>query len=204
MLLSKSNTFWLLDIIERELTFCKDSLYIKTSAPLLKQQHACLGFASVPLHSLLAPAKSIEEAASTCATMDVVGNRVTQADEEIEKHEPGSGDMESDPALAHKEECVQPWREQLTVRGMVVALVIGFIYSVIVLKLILSGGVVPTLNVSAALLAFLALRGWTLVLERLGIATRPFTRQENCVVETCAVACYGIAFGGQSSEHFPA
>ncbi|TVU29011.1 hypothetical protein EJB05_20553, partial [Eragrostis curvula] len=135
--------------------------------------------------------------------MDVVNRGNSRADEEIEKHEPVPGDMESEPAAAREEERVLPWREQLTLRGMVVALVIGFVYSVIVLKLILSGGVVPTLNVSAALLAFLALRGWTLVLERLGITTRPFTRQENTVVETCAVACYGIAYGSQSSVHFP-
>ena len=37
--------------------------------------------------------------------------------------------------------------------------------------------------------AFLALRRWTRALERLGIAHRSFTRQENCVVKTCAVAC---------------
>ncbi|RYB98278.1 hypothetical protein EUU22_22360, partial [Ciceribacter ferrooxidans] len=54
------------------------------------------------------------------------------------------------------------------------------------------------LNISAALLAFLALRGWTRALERLGFSPRPFTRQENTVVQTCAVACYTIAFGGTS------
>ncbi|XP_021314607.1 iron-phytosiderophore transporter yellow stripe 1 isoform X2 [Sorghum bicolor] len=117
-------------------------------------------------------------------------------DEEIEKHEPVPEDMESDPAAAREKEQVPPWREQVTLRGMVAALLIGFMYTVIVLKMVLSTGQLPTLNVSAALMAFLALRGWTRVLERLGVAHRPFTRQENCVVETCAVACYTIAFGG--------
>ncbi|KAG0534899.1 hypothetical protein BDA96_04G319600 [Sorghum bicolor] len=117
-------------------------------------------------------------------------------DEEIEKHEPVPEDMESDPAAAREKEQVPPWREQVTLRGMVAALLIGFMYTVIVMKMVLSTGQLPTLNVSAALMAFLALRGWTRVLERLGVAHRPFTRQENCVVETCAVACYTIAFGG--------
>ena len=117
---------------------------------------------------------------------------------EIEKHEPAPEDMESDPAAAAAEkEQVMPWREQVTLRGMVAALLIGFMYTVIVMKIALTTGLVPTLNVSAALIAFLALRGWTRVLRRLGVAHRPFTRQENCVVETCAVACYTIAFGGQ-------
>lgn len=148
--------------------------------------------------------------------MDAVGHArngaVAAADgEEIEKHEPvaeDDDDMESDPAAAREkeQEQVQPWREQVTLRGMVAAMLIGFMYTVIVMKIALTTGLVPTLNVSAALMAFLALRGWTRVLERLGVAHRPFTRQENCVIETCAVACYTIAFGGQllSSQLSPA
>jgi hypothetical protein len=80
---------------------------------------------------------------------------------------------------------------------MVAALLIGFVYTVIVMKLSLTTGLTPTMNVSAALLAFLALRGWTRALGRLGIACRPFTRQENTVVQTCVVACYTIGFGGK-------
>ncbi|XP_037486572.1 probable metal-nicotianamine transporter YSL16 isoform X2 [Triticum dicoccoides] len=117
---------------------------------------------------------------------------------EIEKtpREAAAPDMESEPAAARAAERVPPWREQVTVRGMVAALLIGVVYTVIVMKLSLTTGLVPTLNVSAALLAFLALRGWTHALHRLGIACRPFTRQENTVVQTCAVACYTIGFGG--------
>ncbi|CAN6235782.1 unnamed protein product [Urochloa humidicola] len=91
---------------------------------------------------------------------------------------------------------VPPWREQLTARGMVASLAVGAMYSVIVMKLVLTTGLVPTLNVSAALIAFVVLRGWTQALARLGVATRPFTRQENTVVQTCVVACYSIAVGG--------
>ncbi|CAN6232674.1 unnamed protein product [Urochloa humidicola] len=119
------------------------------------------------------------------------------AGNKIEKHVAGSEDIESDPAAAQRgEEHVPPWQEQVTLRGMVAALLIGFVYTVIVFKLVFSTGNIPTLNVSVALVAFLALRGWTRALERLGIAHHPFTRQENCVIETCAVACYTISFGG--------
>ena len=90
-----------------------------------------------------------------------------------------------------------PWREQLTARGLVAAALIGSMYTVVVMKLNLTTGFVPTMNVSAALLAFLALRGWTGALARLGVAgARPFTRQENTVVQTCAVACYSLALCG--------
>ncbi|EMS67746.1 Galactoside 2-alpha-L-fucosyltransferase [Triticum urartu] len=121
---------------------------------------------------------------------------------EMEKHEAAEGDMESsDPALAagpreHELEPVGRWQDDLTVRGMVAALLIGCIYTVIVMRMSLTTGLVPTLNVSAALLSFLALRGWTSLLDRFGIVSRPFTPQENTIVQTCGVACYTIAFAG--------
>ncbi|KAK3158603.1 hypothetical protein QOZ80_2AG0139260 [Eleusine coracana subsp. coracana] len=118
---------------------------------------------------------------------------------EIEKCAVDAEDVESSDPVASGEEAAPPWREQVTVRGLVAALLIGFVYTVIIMKLALTTGIIPTLNVSAALLAFLALRGWTRALGRLGLglgAARPFTRQENTVVQTCSVACYTMGFGG--------
>lgn len=91
---------------------------------------------------------------------------------------------------------IAPWKRQITVRGLVASLAIGIIYSVIVMKLNLTTGLVPNLNVSAALLAFVFIRTWTSLLEKAGIVSTPFTRQENTVIQTCAVACYSIAVGG--------
>ena len=117
--------------------------------------------------------------------------------------EPEPGAASASPAAAALEH-QQPWREQLTVRGLVAAALIGSVYTVIVMKLNLTTGFVPAMNVSAALLAFLALRGWTGALARLGAgAGRPFTRQENTVVQTCAVACYSLALCG-TCQNLPA
>ncbi|GAB4826134.1 Metal-nicotianamine transporter ysl3 [Ancistrocladus abbreviatus] len=91
---------------------------------------------------------------------------------------------------------IAPWTKQITVRGIIASVAIGFIYSVIVMKLNLTTGLVPNLNVSAALLAFVFLRTWTKLLYKAGIITTPFTRQENTIAQTCAVACYSIAVGG--------
>lgn len=88
------------------------------------------------------------------------------------------------------------WSEQLTFRGLVVSSVIGTLYSIIVMKLNLTTGLVPTLNVSAALLTFVILRTWTNVLRRAGFMSKPLTRQECTVAQTCAVAAYTIAYGG--------
>ncbi|XP_057950789.1 metal-nicotianamine transporter YSL3 [Malania oleifera] len=91
---------------------------------------------------------------------------------------------------------IEPWTKQITIRGLVASIVIGIIYSIIVMKLNLTTGLVPNLNVSAALLAFVFLRTWTKLLHRAGIVSAPFTRQENTIIQTCAVACYSIAVGG--------
>lgn len=104
-------------------------------------------------------------------------------------------DNVEDPAEESKR-VLPPWSKQLTLRGLVASLVVGVMYSVIVMKLNLTTGLVPTLNVSAALLAFVFLRSWTKLLRMLGVRTAPFTQQENTVVQTCAVACYSIAVGG--------
>ncbi|PSS32970.1 Metal-nicotianamine transporter like [Actinidia chinensis var. chinensis] len=91
---------------------------------------------------------------------------------------------------------IPPWKKQITIRGIFVSLVIGVVYSVIVMKLNLTTGLVPNLNVSAALLAFVFIRTWTKLLQKAGITSTPFTRQENTIIQTCAVACYSIAVGG--------
>ncbi|KVI07624.1 Oligopeptide transporter OPT superfamily [Cynara cardunculus var. scolymus] len=70
------------------------------------------------------------------------------------------------------------------------------VQSVIVTKLNLTTGLVPNLNVSAALLAFVFITTWTKLVRKAGFLTTPFTGQENTIIQTCAVACYNIAYGG--------
>lgn len=91
---------------------------------------------------------------------------------------------------------IAPWTNHITIRGLIASVAIGIIYSVIVMKLNLTTGLVPNLNVSAALLAFVFVRTWTKLLHKAGITATPFTRQENTVIQTCAVACYSISVGG--------
>lgn len=91
---------------------------------------------------------------------------------------------------------IQPWTKQITIRGVIVSILIGSIYSIIAMKLNLTTGLVPNLNVSAALLAFVLIRTWTKLLKKAGIRSKPFTQQENTMIQTCAVACYSISVGG--------
>eukprot|EP00250_Pteridium_aquilinum_P022053 c25294_g1_i1 orf=3-1604(-) len=91
---------------------------------------------------------------------------------------------------------VPPWWKQITVRGLVVSIFLGILFSVITLKLSLTTGIIPSLNISAGLLGFFFVKSYTKVLSKLNISHVPFTRQENTVIQTCVVACYGLAFSG--------
>ena len=119
-------------------------------------------------------------------------------EEAKEKKEIEREELEGQPADHDSEgpKRIQPWTRQITVRGIVVSIIIGTMYSIIAMKLNLATGMIPNLNVSAALLAFLFIRTWIKLLHRAGIVSKPFTRQENTMIQTCVVACYSTASGG--------
>ncbi|GMN51320.1 hypothetical protein TIFTF001_020475 [Ficus carica] len=91
---------------------------------------------------------------------------------------------------------VPSWRNQLTVRAFVVSFVLSILFTFIVMKLNLTTGIIPSLNVSAGLLGFFFVKVWTKFLDSSGLLKQPFTRQENTVIQTCVVASSGIAFSG--------
>jgi len=78
----------------------------------------------------------------------------------------------------------------------VVSFFLAVMFSIIVMKLNLTTGIIPSLNVSAGLLGFFFVRLWTAAIERVGLLRQPFTRQENTVIQTCVVAAYDIAYSG--------
>ncbi|GKV05349.1 hypothetical protein SLEP1_g17373 [Rubroshorea leprosula] len=91
---------------------------------------------------------------------------------------------------------VPSWRRQLTVRAFVVSFVLSVLFSFIVMKLNLTTGIIPSLNVSAGLLGFFFVKTWTKMLQKSGLLRQAFTRQENTVIQTCVVASSGITFSG--------
>ncbi|KAG6625121.1 probable metal-nicotianamine transporter YSL5 isoform X1 [Carya illinoinensis] len=91
---------------------------------------------------------------------------------------------------------VPSWRKQLTMRAFVVSFFLSILFTFIVMKLNLTTGIIPSLNVSAGLLGFFFVRTWTRLLHKSGLLKQPFTRQENTVIQTCVVASSGIAFSG--------
>ncbi|XP_057795501.1 probable metal-nicotianamine transporter YSL7 [Salvia miltiorrhiza] len=88
------------------------------------------------------------------------------------------------------------WRKQLSVRAFAVGFLLSLLFSCIVMKLNLTTGIIPSLNISAALLGFFFVKIWTKLMAKFGMLTHPFTRQENTVIQTCVTASSGIAFSG--------
>lgn len=105
-------------------------------------------------------------------------------------------EREEEEELSESAMRIQPWTKQITLRGLIASTIIGCIYSVIQMKMNLTTGINPNLNVSAALLAYVFIQAWTKILKKLGFVSVPFTRQENTMIQTCSVACYSIALGG--------
>ena len=72
------------------------------------------------------------------------------------------------------------WHVQF--RSMLAGAVISTIFSIIVHKLNLTTGIVPSLNIAAGLLGFVFLRGWVYLLRLMGIKAHEFTPQARILI----------------------
>ncbi|KAL1223419.1 putative metal-nicotianamine transporter YSL4 [Cardamine amara subsp. amara] len=96
------------------------------------------------------------------------------------------------------DEDVLEWKYQITIRGLIVSALLGILFCIITHKLSLTVGIIPSLNVAAGLLGFFFVKSWTGFLSKLGFLVKPFTKQENTVIQTCVGSCYGLAYSGKS------
>lgn len=119
---------------------------------------------------------------------------------EYQREEDGEEEEESVEGIFESRE-VPSWRKQLTIRAFVVSFALSILFSFIVMKLNLTTGIIPSLNVSAGLLGFFFVKTWTKMLHKSGLLKQPFTRQENTVIQTCVVASSGIAFSGNRNKN---
>lgn len=119
----------------------------------------------------------------------------TNDDYSKEKNEAADEEMSVEKIFENEE--APSWKNQLTLRAFVVSFVMSVMFSFIVMKLNLTIGIIPSLNVSAALMGFLFVKTWTQLLHKSGVLRQPFTRQENTVIQTCVVASSGVAFSGE-------
>ncbi|KAL4317836.1 hypothetical protein GQ457_18G010250 [Hibiscus cannabinus] len=119
-----------------------------------------------------------------------------EEEEDVNKNKKGGHEYGMSVEQIFERRQVPPWRKQLTMRAFGVSFVLSILFSFIVMKLNLTTGIIPSLNVSAGLLGFFFVKTWTKLLQKSGLLRQPFTRQENTVIQTCVVASSGIAFSG--------
>ena len=79
------------------------------------------------------------------------------------------------------------WHVQI--RALITGAVIGTIFSIIVHKLNLTTGIVPSLNIAAGLLGFIFLRSWTVLLKSCGITPHEFTPQACPLIPLLSLKC---------------
>ncbi|KAJ0047523.1 hypothetical protein Pint_16636 [Pistacia integerrima] len=127
-------------------------------------------------------------------------NSEEDSDKKGKKQQEREEEEEFSVEKAFENRPVPSWRGQLTMRAFVVSFVLSILFSFIVMKLNLTTGIIPSLNVSAGLLGFFFVKTWTKFLEKSSLLRQPFTRQENTVIQTCVVASSGIAFSGSTSS----
>ncbi|PAN03627.1 hypothetical protein PAHAL_1G011500 [Panicum hallii] len=108
------------------------------------------------------------------------------------------GDPREGPPTEHafEGEPVRAWTEQITVRSVVASVLLGTILSSVGMNLVFMTGVVPSLNIPAAMLSLFLLKIWTHILRRFDAFHEPFTRQENTIIQTCVVACATMVSSG--------
>ncbi|KAG2648039.1 hypothetical protein PVAP13_1NG010800 [Panicum virgatum] len=108
------------------------------------------------------------------------------------------GDPREGPSTerAFEGEPVRAWTEQITVRSVVASILLGTILSSVGMNLVFMTGVVPSLNIPAAMLSLFLLKIWTHILWRFDVFHEPFTRQENTIIQTCVVACASMVSSG--------
>lgn len=100
-----------------------------------------------------------------------------------------------------KDTPVPPWGQQITGRSIATSVVLSLVFNVIVCKLNLTTGIIPSLNVAAGLLGYGFVKLYTKLIEKFGLLKQPFTRQENTVIQTCVVASSGIAFSSGTASY---
>ncbi|XP_062179393.1 probable metal-nicotianamine transporter YSL3 [Phragmites australis] len=84
----------------------------------------------------------------------------------------------------------------VTLRAMVVSAVLGVVFCFVALRIHMTAGIVPALNMPTSVLSFFFLKWFVALLQSCGIATLPFTRQENMFVLTSITTCINMALTG--------
>ncbi|XP_004962522.1 probable metal-nicotianamine transporter YSL3 [Setaria italica] len=82
---------------------------------------------------------------------------------------------------------------QVTLRAMVVAVLLGGMFSLMTLRIYMQVGIVGAFNMPMNILSFVTLKSLVGLMRRCGISAVPFTRQENIFLQTSSITCVNVA-----------
>ncbi|RZS28858.1 hypothetical protein BHM03_00062509 [Ensete ventricosum] len=136
--------------------------------------------------------KAMEVDKAVEAENDEAGARRRRKEDDLQEEEEEERELVVVASIEREfdEKQVPTWRKQLTAWAFAMSLVLVVVFNVIMMKFMLTTGIVPSLNVSVSPFV----QTWTTVLGRVGLLRSPFTRQENTVIQTCVIAASGIAY----------
>ncbi|TVU18554.1 hypothetical protein EJB05_34660 [Eragrostis curvula] len=84
----------------------------------------------------------------------------------------------------------------VTLRALIVSAVLAVIFCFIDLRIHMTAGIVPSMNMPITVLSFFYLKWLVSLMKRCGIAAQSFTRQENTFVVTAVNGCVNVALTG--------
>ncbi|KAF8659495.1 hypothetical protein HU200_058437 [Digitaria exilis] len=82
---------------------------------------------------------------------------------------------------------------QVTLRSMLVAVVLGAMFSLMTIRIYMQVGIVGAFNMPMNILSFVTIKSLVSLMRRCGINASPFTRQENIFLQTSAITCVNVA-----------
>ncbi|KAJ7960720.1 Oligopeptide transporter [Quillaja saponaria] len=91
---------------------------------------------------------------------------------------------------------VPSWKNQITLRSIIVSCGLGCFFTLLVMKQNLSTGILHPVGMYAGVVGFSCIRTLTMLFNKSGILGKPFTRQENAVIYNCVVSITGVAISG--------
>lgn len=108
----------------------------------------------------------------------------------------GGSSLSSMVEIGFKGKPIPTWKDQITLRSLVVSVMLGTIFGMLSIKESLAAGTLSPVNIYTSVVGYSFIKAWLTILETSGIVGQPFTRQENAIIQSCVLGITGVCFSG--------
>ena len=98
--------------------------------------------------------------------------------------------------MVFKNKDIPTWKDQLTIRSLVVSIGLGCLFTALLMKQSLSTGILSPVNMYAGVVGFSCIKTWIMIIDKCGVLGPPFTRQENTIIQACVLGITGVGVSG--------